>query len=260
MCSELRALQDWVRDHLGMSFGDEQQTLFDERIASLCRDMSLTPEQLLSRLLAGDAQLMMALAEVVSTNYTFFFREPESFEYMARHVLPALPHGPLRFWSAAASSGDEAYSLAMLAREHFGPAAAELVRILGTDVSERQLALAERAVYTRDQLGPTDPLRLARWFTPAMDGCMRVLPEVAELCTFRRFNLAQPRWPFERRFHLILLRNVLYYFERSTREAILERCYEFAEPGAYLITSLTEPMIDVRTRWSALRPAIYRKR
>ena len=171
----------------------------------------------------------------------------------------ALPREPLRVWSAATSSGDEAYSLAMLAREHFGEAAAANVRILGTDVSERQLAMAESCLYPRDQLGPTDQLRLARWFVPAANRCVRVLPEIAALCTFRRLNLTQLDWPFERRFHLIFLRNVLYYFEPPVRQAILERCYDFAEPGAYLITSLTEPMIDVRTRWSALQPAVYRK-
>lgn len=255
----LDQLQDWVRDQLGISFAREQRELYADRIHVLCRDLSITPAQLLRQVLEGDSQRMKSVAEVVSTNYTFFFREPESFEFVAKHVLPALPDEPLRIWSAAASSGDEAYSLAILAREHFGPAALARVRILGTDVSERQLALAERAEYAREQLGPTNDLRLARWFTPAARGGVRVLPEISELCTFRRLNLAQLDWPFERCFHVIFLRNVLFYFEPEVRRTILERCYDFAEPGAYLITSLTEPMIDVRTRWTVLRHAIFRK-
>lgn len=255
----LEALERWVREKLGITYGSDQRGLFAERITGLCRTLSLSVEQILQQLLRGDSRIMLSLAEVVSTNYTFFFREPESFELVSKRVLPSLPPGPLRFWSAATSSGDEAYSLAMIAREQFGQAAPERVRILGTDVSERQLAIAESRVFLREQLGPTDQIRLARWFEPAANGGVRVLPEVAELCTFRRLNLAQLDWPFERRFHLIFLRNVLYYFEPPVRQAILERCYDFAEPGAFLITSLTEPMIDVRTRWKALQPAVYRK-
>ena len=256
----LNALQDWVRKQLGISFTREHRSLFAERITGLCRDMRLGPEELLRRVLAGDNRIMMALASVVSTNYTFFFREPESFEFVNRNVFSSMPPEPLRIWSAATSSGDEAFSLAILARERFGEVATACVRILGTDVSEKQLEIAERGEYLLQQLSVMDQFRLARWFTPAGAGTMRVTRDLEELCTFRRLNLAQLDWPFERRFHLIFLRNVLYYFEPDVRAAILDRCYDFAEPGAYLITSLTEPMLDVRTRWCALRPAIFQKR
>lgn len=256
--SVLEALQAWVQAHSGIAFTRDQDELFSERIVGLCRELMLSPEALLARLAGGDRALSRRVAEAVSTNYTFFFREPEVFGYVAQRVLPQLPAGELRIWSAATASGDEAYSLAVLCLEQLGDQALARVRILGTDLSERQLAAAERGIYPRQQLALLSPDRLARWFSPC-DGGARVSDGVRQLCTFRRLNLAQ-HWPFEKRFHLIFLRNVLYYFEERMRRQILENCFDVAEPGAFLVTSLTEPMIDLRTRWTAVRPAVYRRR
>jgi chemotaxis protein methyltransferase CheR len=88
---------------------------------------------------------------------------------------------------------------------------------------------------------------------------MRVVRELRELCTFRRMNLTQFPWPFENRFHIIFLRNVLYYFERPIRPRILECCYDVSVPGGWLLTSLTEPMLDIKTRWRRVAPAIYQR-
>ena len=79
------------------------------------------------------------------------------------------------------------------------------------------------------------------------------------IVTFRRLNLTRAPWPFTQRCHVIFLRNVLYYVEREAREQIMASTWDHAEPGAWLITSLTEPLFDVKTRWQAVRPAIYRK-
>ena len=255
----LEALQDWVQMHSGIAFTRDQVELFSERIAGLCRELALGPETLLARLERGDRALSRRVAEVVSTNYTYFFREPDVFDYVAQQVLPQLPTGALRIWSAATASGDEAYSLAMLCLEQLGQEALLRVRILATDLSERQLAAAERGIYPREQLATLSPERLARWFSPC-EGGASVSDSARQLCTFRRFNLTQRSWPFEKRFHLIFLRNVLYYFEERTRQRILEDCFDVAEPGAFLVTSLTEPMLGLRTRWTVVRPAVYRRR
>jgi chemotaxis protein methyltransferase CheR len=255
----LGSLREWVQVQLGMSFHGDQRALFVDRTEALCRELSITPEVLLSKLRGGDHALGLRVAERLSTNYTFFRREPEMFEYLRGTILPQLPAGPLRFWSAAASSGDEAYSLAITSFEYWGPDAGQRVRILGTDISDRQVAMAERGLYPREQLSTLDRARLDRWFTPAPRGQMKVDASLIKMCTFRRLNLAQQSWPFTQRFHLIFLRNVLYYFDQPTRLELLDRCYEAAEPGAYLITSLTEPMLEPTTRWRSVRTAVFRK-
>ncbi len=255
----LGEIAGWVRQHLGMSFSEEQQHLFTERTQTLYRELGCTAEQLLAKLRGGEHDAIRMVAERLSTNYTFFQREPEVFEYLVQKVFPVLPAGPLRFWSAAASSGDEAYSLAMACLEYFGPSASTRIRILGTDISERQVAVAERGVYPREQTALLDGVRATRWFTETQGGQLRVGDQPRKLCTFRRMNLTQPSYPFTNRFHVIFLRNVLYYFDPATRRQVLESCYDAAEEGATLITSLTEPLMELETRWRPVRAAVFKR-
>ena len=254
---DLAVLRETVRARFGIHFTPERLPLFESHARALCASSGLSLPELLRRVLDGDPKLLARLAERVSTNYTFFFREAEVFDWVANTLFPVLPPGPLRFWSAAASSGDEAYSMAMLALERL-PDAASRVRILGTDLSERQVLAAEQATYPAGQLSQTGQ-RLARWFEPAGLGQHRVRLEARALCTFRKMNLTASPWPFTQRFHVIFLRNVLYYFEPDVRRRVVEACYDAAEPGAWLITSLTEPMLDLATRWRPEAPALFRK-
>jgi chemotaxis protein methyltransferase CheR len=241
-----------------MTFEREQRTHFIFRLEVFCRELGISAADLATRIEAGDRLLTLRLAEVASTNHTYFFREPETFAFLIDRILPSLPSGPLRFWSAAASSGDEAYSLAITALEVFGGAASR-VSILGTDISDRQIKTAELGVYPEAQLAAFDETRKARWFKPNAGGHFTIAPDLRALCTFRRFNLTVRPWPFQQRFHVTFLRNVLYYFDAATRHRIVEECFDVTEPGGWLVTSLTEPMHDLTTRWSAIRPGIHRR-
>jgi chemotaxis protein methyltransferase CheR len=256
----LAALRAWVETHFGIRFAPGQEDSFGSRLDTFCRIHRATREELHGRLRGGDRLLVLGLAEAISTNYTTFFREPEIFTFLGETILATLPRTePARFWSAASSSGEEAYSLAIFLQERLGEAAASSqVRILGTDISERHVRSAEEGIFSTQKLDQLDPSRRAL-FDPLGIGQWRARASLRRMCTFRRLNLTQPTWPFEQRFHVIFLRNVLYYFAASMRRAVVEACYDAAEPGAWLITSLTEPMLDMSTRWSQLRPAIFRK-
>jgi chemotaxis protein methyltransferase CheR len=253
----LAGIQNWAQRNCGLSFSSEQYAMFEAKIDALCRELRVEPDSILNRLSGGDSDMALRVAEALSTNYTFFRREPEMFEYLTSQIFPKLTDAAIRIWSAATSSGDEAYSIAMAAHEFYGTAALARVRILGTDLSERQVRAAEQGSYPRAQLAQLGDARLQRWFKPVGGDRMQVESSLKQLCTFRRFNLTQEHWPFENGFHVIFLRNVLYYFEAPLRRRILEKCYDAAAPGAVLITSLTEPMINVQTRWRALRPAVF---
>lgn len=260
-------LRDWVHHNFGIDFHRDQLDLLRYRVGALCDALGIDTIDLAARVMSGDRALSRRLAESVSTNYTYFFREPEVLEAFARTILPSvagLPSvsrlsppdgGELRIWSAAAASGDEAYTIAMVCREQLG----ELpVSILGTDLSERQVRFAEAASYPATHLDAVDPGRLLRYFEPV--GAMhRVVSSLRRMCTFRRLNLTSLPWPFEQRFHVVFLRNVLYYFDPETRHRVLEACYDAVETGGWLVTSLTEPLHDVTTRWRRVDSALYRK-
>lgn len=255
----MATLERWVRATFGIRYTSEQYALFEARIAGYCREYGGDASSILARLAAGDRATTIRLAEAVSTNHTLFFREEEIFETLAEKVIPTLPAGPIRVWSAAASSGDEAYSLAIALLESLGPSAATRIRVLGTDLSERQIRAAEQAVYPAVQLQRVSPERRRRWFASAGLGQFSVGAEARALCTFRRFNLTDQPWPFSQRFHIIFLRNVLYYFEPDMQRRVIEACYDHAEPGAFLVTSLTEPMLDLVTRWTPVQAAVFRR-
>jgi chemotaxis protein methyltransferase CheR len=256
----VEGIRAWVGERLGLQFEHERTQMLHQRLSRVCRKLKLSMSDLSTRLEAGDRELAIAIAEEVSTNHTLFLREPEMFELLSRTILPGLPAtGPLRLWSAACSSGEEAYTIAMCAYDALGPAAArDRVKLLGTDISDRQIRHAERGVFERLNVAGHAPALLP-YFVEAGAHQIRVRSDVAALCTFRRFNLTQDPWPFEHKFHVVFLRNVLYYFDAELRRRVLERCYAVTTPDAWLITSVTEPMIGTRSPWHQLAPGVFRK-
>lgn len=259
LCADLQWLKAWATQRSGIAFQLDQHYLFRSRVEGLCGDLCLSIGQLRQRVQGGDQNLALRLLDAISTNYTYFFREPRTFDLIREQVLGQLPAGTgIRIWSAAVSSGEEAYSMAILAQECLGSRAGQ-VRILGTDISDRQLAVAETGRYSQQQLMAVEAKRMARWFDLAPDSYAQVRDELRAMCTFRRLNLRSRPWPFRRGFHVIFLRNVLYYFDEGTRREVLDACYDAAVPGGFLVTSLTDLMTPGATRWAPVAPAIFRR-
>ncbi len=258
--SALPSIREWIATALGLRFDVEQSVNLDSRIDGACRRLGVSLETLLVRLHAGDHATATCVAEEVSTNHTYFFREPEMFTFLEQSIVPSLPRrGELRVWSAACSSGEEAFSLAIsLTGALGGIEARERVRILGTDLSARQILRAENGHYLRRQVTSLDEQQ-SRFFTPAADDSVRVREDIAAMCTFRRVNLTTFPWPFQHRFHVIFLRNVLYYFDPAMRRRVLAACSRVIEPGGWLVTSLTEPMADQPPGWAQWQPGVYRR-
>lgn len=252
----LREIRLWVEGRLGLHF-ERQVEGFQQRVMSFCRGRRLEPEALLDGLVSERPSLVVGVAEDLSTNHTAFFREPEAFDLLRHVIVPTLPRSePLRLWSAAASSGEEAYSLAFTLKDVLGPDAAR-VKILGTDLSQRQIRRAEAARYPRF-LHPSDRAFVSRFDLDGED--LVVPPEARALCVFRTLNLTRQPWPFTQQFHVVFLRNVLYYFDGEVQRRVVEACYDATAPGGWLVTSLTEPLLDLRSRWERVAPGLHRRR
>ena len=251
-------LHDWVERHAGIVLTGGRSESFRIRVEALCQNERVTPPQMLSSLERGDARVAMMIADAATTNYTQLFREREAFDWLAEKVYPTLDAGPVRIWSAATSTGEEAYSLAIHAAYNLGPDAFGRVRVLGTDLSARHVETAEAAVYETGRMPELTPAeKLA--FEPLSETRWRVRPAYRDMCTFRRLNLLAPHWPFTQSFHLIFCRNVLYYFDAASRHRVLEAMFDVAAPGAWLITSFTDPTTDGPTRWSSVQPGVFRR-
>jgi chemotaxis protein methyltransferase CheR len=255
-------IRDWLSEHCGMSFPEKKRELLEHRMAKVQERFGLaTLDELAVELtVGGDVDLKLAVIHAASTNHTYFFRETQGLDFYRDKILTGqLPAGGLRVWSAAASSGDEAYSLAIMATQKFGPTAFSRVSILGTDISMPAISQAEQAIYGTSHLEHVPDELLERYFTPAGMGQYRIVPEVRRMCTFRRLNLKATPYPFTKGFHVVFCRNILYYFDRKHQYQVLEQLYEVTEPGGWLLTSVTEVVRDLHTRWQPVSNAVYRR-
>jgi len=170
----------------------------------------------------------------------------------------------VRIWSAAASSGEEAYTIAMLAAELVGLENLKTrLAILGTDISFQVLRQAEEGIYSEEKLHNIPSLYQKRYFSPCNGNqkAMQINDLLRPACIFRRMNLKKRPYPFKKRFHIIFCRNVLYYFAPDDREKIVNSLYESAEKGGWLIVSVTESLSNMTTKWKRMNgcAGIYRK-
>ncbi len=199
-----------------------------------------------------DAAERQALLDEVTIQETHFFRNPPQIRALRAHVLPELlrhaeSHGRrLRIWSAGCSTGEEAYSIAMMLRELMTTTAGWDVRVIATDVSERALEAARSGRYGARAVQMATPTDLARFFVSA-GTAYEVRPEVRELVEFRHQNLVTEPPPFEpdERVDLVLCRNVTIYFSRDTTRALMQRLHRTLRDGGYLFLGHSETLWQV---------------
>ena len=200
----------------------------------------------------GLDQETIYLIDVVTTNKTDFFREPQHFTFMRDVAIPALlkSHGRknanLKIWSSASSTGMEAYTTAMVLDDMTRNGSRFQYRILGTDISTAVLRLAKSAIYTRDVLAPVPEPFVKRYFLSSRDklrGEVRVVPELRRMTHFMRMNLMDKSYPVDRDVDIIFCRNVLIYFERETQRKVIEQLCSHLRPGGYLLVGHSESMI-----------------
>lgn len=248
----LRDIQRWVQARIGIQFADHGLELLAIRLRALCEAHGVPSiDELGRRLAAGaDASLEVLIAQAASITHTYFHREPEAMQALARSLVgQASP----RLWSAAAATGDEAYTMAMMLDAHGVDA-----RILATDVNADAIGHAERGHYSAEHLRLLPDDWRARYFTPLAEGAS-VAPAIRERCTFRRLNLLSAAWPFARPFDAILCRNILYYFDDALQRRLIERMFDATRPGGWLVTSASEAPAVAGTRWQSAAPCLYRR-
>lgn len=229
--------------------------LFEPRLAKLLRNRGMTGlDQLVRHLrLRSDPLLERAIAEAMTINETSFFRDSRPFELLRNEVLPSLIESrrytrSLRLWSAACSSGQEAYSLAMLLREYFPALAGWNIRIEGTDISAEAVERARAAQYHRIDMNRGLPARfIVRYFDHVGEDWV-VKSEIRKMCSFRQANLCVRPLPFREPFDAIFLRNVMLYFSQETRSELLSNIHRLLEPDGVLFLGSSEQPCDP-TRW-----------
>jgi len=214
----------------------------------------------------GEEELQF-LIDQISTNHTHFFRELKHFDFLRETTIPkwqaeALRTEPFRIWSAASSTGEEAYSIAIHLAEHFAPAESGRWQIEGTDISTRVLEVAQRGIYEEERLTSVAPDVLRRHFQRGANqwaGRYRLKDELRRRVNFQHLNLLEGNYPFMRPFDIIFCRNVMIYFDRPTQETLVRLLTEKLAPGGHLLVGHSESLSGVKHALKLVRPAIYVK-
>ncbi len=232
--------------------------LFETRLARLLRNHEMSHiGELVEQLRAQrDARLERAVAEAMTINETSFFRDGRPFELLRTELLPSLIEGRihtrrLRFWSAACSTGQEAYSLAMLLREHFPLLVTWDIRIEGTDFSAEMVARASAGRFHRIEINRGLLARCVVRFFEHQDEEWAIKPEIRQMCHFRQADLCQTPMPFSERFDVIFLRNVMLYFSNESRRKVLDEVHKLLAPDGTLFLGSSEQPADM-SLWNAM--------
>lgn len=205
------------------------------------------------------------LVNMLTTNHTFFMREFEHFDFLRKEVLPELykseaERKDLCIWCGAASTGQEPYMLAMLLKEFFGLEHEQWdTKVLATDISKEALQKATEGRYDKEQIQDL-PEPWKRRFFRSMKGeeLFEVREEIKNEVLFREFNLMD-EFPFKRKMHIVFLRNVMIYFDKETKQRLIQKVYDCMEPGGYLFIGRTEMIEKGTSPFQPIWPSVFRK-
>ncbi len=268
---EFAVFRELVHRETGIALGPHKRALLEARLTKRLRALELASFTAYRDYLqlhdpAGEERRRFVNA--ITTNETAFFREPAHFAHLtdtwlpARHALAAARGDRrLRAWSAACSTGEEPYSIAMTLLAGLDEPTRWDVRILASDIDTDVLARAATAVYPMDSVARVPDAMLRRHFlrgVGAQTGMVRVRPEARALVTLRRVNLLDDAWPIRARFDLIFCRNVLMYFDRPTQAQLVARLERMLAPSGLLVLGHAENLLGLGTDMHRVTSTIYR--
>ncbi|MFA5576156.1 MAG: protein-glutamate O-methyltransferase CheR [Tissierellaceae bacterium] len=262
---EFHLLTDYIKSNYGISLGNEKRSLVIGRLQKVLEDMRFNTFSEYYDCLLRDktGEKARQLAERITTNHTYFMREAAHFDFFRDKVLPYLKDKvdtrDMRIWSAACSTGEEPYTLAMIIDEFLGSEKTYWdAKILATDISEKVLNIGKKGVYSTISTGPIPPHWRLRYMKKHDSRNMVFREDIKEEVIFRKFNLMD-EFPFKKRFHVIFLRNVMIYFDDSTKRKLIAKIYDSLEHGGYLFVGHSEGIQRENTRFNYVMPAVYRK-
>ena len=261
--AEFARFQSWLHRVAGISLADHKKTLLMGRLAKRLAATGMHSygdyfDLLMNGSRPGELQLAI---DLLTTNETYFFREPAHFDFLATEILPYRRDSePLRLWSAASSSGEEAYTASMVLADTLGPG--QRWQVFGSDLSARVLDTARRGHYpmTRAEKIPLDYLkRFCLKGTGPQEGTFLIDRSLRERVSFAQINL-NTNLPDIGMFDVVFLRNVMIYFNIETKRQVVSRIIAHMRPRAWLFVSHSENLNGVTDQFEAIKPSIYRLR
>lgn len=262
---EFRRFHDLIYQVAGIHYPQEKLELLSNRIRKRVRATGITTyDAYLQRLQRDDDPERQAFLDSITTNETYFFRCQRHWDFFKawvqqRHMDPARRGQPLRIWSAAASTGAEAYTILIVLHQTLGPEfGGTKVEVLGTDLSSHVLDEARTAVYRNYALAQTPPELVTKYFTRCDRDQFEFDRNLRRHVRFQRHNLMEPL-PAPQPFEFVFLRNVMIYFDTQSRERVLQNVLAVTQPGGHLIVGESESLLNTKHGFTYLKPSIFQK-
>jgi chemotaxis protein methyltransferase CheR len=260
--ADFRAIAALAHQVAGIVLNANKRELVSSRLGRRVRNLGLSSFAEYRALVEGPdgADERGEMINALTTNLTSFFREKHHFDYLADTVLPWLLKsrpGRLRIWSAACSSGEEPYSIAMVLKRALGSGQGWDAKILATDIDSNMVAQAQAGSYERERAASI-PARYAGGRTQQSGGQTIMPDELKRLITFKQLNLLGP-WPMRGPFDVIFCRNVVIYFDKETQRELFDRMADILTPDGTLFIGHSETLFRVSDRFEPLGRTIYRR-
>ena len=250
-----------IYDHAGISLAPIKRDMVYSRLARRLRSLGMSSfAQYLAHLEKGDEKEWETFVNSLTTNLTSFFRESHHFFILADYMA-SLKHRPVNIWCAAASTGEEPYSIAITACEVFGTSTPP-VSIFATDIDTHVLATGERGIYPEERVEKLDPERLRRFFLKGSGdqaGQVKIRPELQKLITFGRCNLLDVRWPVNGPFDVVFCRNVMIYFDKETQYQILKKSMPLLREDGLFFAGHSESFLHAADLVRPLGRTVYER-
>lgn len=266
---EFTLFQRLIHRETGIFLPEAKKALVVARLGRRLRALGLTSFAAYFDIVEQDRDgEKTVMLDNICTNETRFFREPRQFEFLENEVLPAwkargeagLMPKRIRVWSAACSTGEEPYSLAMLLRTHFPVDEGWTVQILASDLSTKVLAAARDGVWPFQRAAEVPPPYLRAYMLRGVrseEGKIRAQANIRSLIEFRRINLNDEQYPVDGPFDLIFCRNVLIYFNRETKAAVIDRLARHLSPTGILFLGHSETLHSAAHALRHVGPTAY---
>ena len=269
---DFNRLSSFIYDQCGIKLPPVKRTMIESRLRKRLRILGMASFSEYCDIVItakGNEMELVTMIDLVTTNKTDFFREPEHFTYLTENVLPEWcdATGPRRsvpfsLWSAGCSTGEEPYTLAMVFSEFASCMPGFTFEITATDISTRVLDTARTAIYAKERIAPV-PMALRRKYllrsrNPEQE-VVRIVPELRQRVTFSRLNFMDRTFDIPQNLDVIFCRNVIIYFDRPTQECLINKFCDCLKPGGYLFMGHSETLNGLDVPLFSVYPTVYRR-
>lgn len=247
-------LRKFLKERSGLDLSADKQYLVESRLMPLARKANLSGiEELVQKIKNGSSTVASDVVEAMTTNETFFFRDKLPFDHLRDVVLPEMIQAraarkSLRIWCAAASTGQEPYSIAMTIKEMSAQLAGWRIEIIGTDISQQVLEKSKSGIYTQFEVQRGLPIQLLVKYFKQTGEMWQINPEIRSMIQYKPLNLLQD-FSSMGKFDIVFCRNVLIYFDQAAKTDIFGRLAKASEPDGYLFLGAAETVVGLTDRY-----------